>query len=66
LNDIPQRSEESVDLRLLRGTAYAAMGNYRDAMEQCQMALKKEPNDSRVRLRMARLEQQAAAEKAAR
>jgi uncharacterized Ntn-hydrolase superfamily protein len=65
LNDIPQRSEESVDLRLLRGTAYAAMGNYRDAMEQCQMALNKEPNDSRVRLRMARLEQQAAAEKAA-
>jgi hypothetical protein len=34
-------------------------------MEQCQMALNKEPNDSRVRLRMARLEQQAAAEKAA-
>jgi uncharacterized Ntn-hydrolase superfamily protein len=65
LNDIPQRSEESVDLRLLRGTAYAAIGDYPDAMEQCQMALKKEPNDSRVRLRMARLEQQAAAEKAA-
>jgi uncharacterized Ntn-hydrolase superfamily protein len=59
LNDISQRSDESVDLRLLRTTAYAAVGNYLSAIEQCGFALRKEPNDSRVRLRMLRLQEQA-------
>jgi predicted Zn-dependent protease len=65
LNDIPRRLDESIGLRLLRSAAYAATGDYPNAIEQCEVTLKKEPNESGVRLRMARLEQQAGAQKAA-
>jgi uncharacterized Ntn-hydrolase superfamily protein len=65
LNDIPQRGDESVDLRLLRSAAYAATEDYQNAIEQCDAALKREPNELRVRLRMAQLEWQARAQKAA-
>jgi len=61
LNDIPQRSDESIGLRLLRATAYAAVGDYPNAIEQCEVAVEMEPNDSRVRLRLLRLEERAGA-----
>jgi len=59
LNAIPEGPDDSVDLRLLRSAAYAAMGDYTDATEQCNAALLKAPNQQRLRRRIARLEQEA-------
>jgi uncharacterized Ntn-hydrolase superfamily protein len=59
LKEIPQGPEESIELRLLRSTAYAAQGDYRNAMAQCDAALKKEPKNSRVEIRMAGLQREA-------
>jgi len=59
LNGIPEGVEESIELRLLRSTAYAAKGDYTKAIEQCDVALKKEPKNLRVQLRMAELKRKA-------
>jgi hypothetical protein len=42
LNDILPRGDESVDLRLLRSAAYAATGDYQNAIEQCDVSLKRD------------------------
>lgn len=62
LKRIPAGSDESLDLRLLRSTAYAAKGDFRGAIEQCNAALRKAPNQERVRRRMTRLEQEEKAQ----
>jgi uncharacterized Ntn-hydrolase superfamily protein len=46
-----------VDIQLLRAEAYAASGNYRDAMKQCREAATKAPQDLRVHLRLRELSQ---------
>lgn len=56
LNGMSESSDKSVDLRLLRSAAFAAKRDYSDAIEECNAALRKAPNDQRVRRRMARLE----------
>jgi uncharacterized Ntn-hydrolase superfamily protein len=61
LNDSPEISGASVDLQLLRAEADAATGNYTAAMEQCREAAAKAPHNLRVGLRMAELDQRAAA-----
>jgi len=58
LEGVPQRLDEPVELRLLRSAAYAASGEYGKAIGQCEAALKKEPDEPRVRQRMAHLKQQ--------
>jgi uncharacterized Ntn-hydrolase superfamily protein len=50
---------ESIELRLLRSTAYAAAGDYVNAMAQCDAALKREPKNLRVQIRMAELQREA-------
>jgi hypothetical protein len=55
LEEIPPRVDESIELRLLRSAAYAAMGDYANAIEQCDVALNKEPKNVRVQYRMALL-----------
>ncbi len=57
VSEILQSEDESVDLRLLRAAAYEASGDYRTAIEQCQLALKAKPSDLRVQLRLARIKQ---------
>jgi tetratricopeptide (TPR) repeat protein len=63
LEGILQRLDEPVELRLLRSTAYAASGEYGKAIGQCEAALKKEPDETRVRRRMAQLKQQVELQK---
>jgi uncharacterized Ntn-hydrolase superfamily protein len=60
LNGTMQETEESSELRLLRSTAYAATGDYAKAMEECTAALRKEPKDSGVLLRIERLKHEIA------
>jgi uncharacterized Ntn-hydrolase superfamily protein len=55
LKEIPPRVDESIELRLLRSAAYAAKGDYANAIEQCDVALNKEPKNAQVRYRMAQL-----------
>jgi uncharacterized Ntn-hydrolase superfamily protein len=55
LEEIPPRVDESIELRLLRSAAYAAMGDYANAIQQCDVALNKEPKNVRVQYRMALL-----------
>jgi uncharacterized Ntn-hydrolase superfamily protein len=59
LNERTQRVEESIELRLLRSTAYAAVKDYVNAMAQCDAALKSDPKNLRVRMRMAELQREA-------
>jgi uncharacterized Ntn-hydrolase superfamily protein len=59
LNERTHGAEESIELRLLRSTAYAAVKDYVNAMAQCDAALKSEPNNLRVRMRMAELQREA-------
>jgi len=59
LNERTQRVEESIELRLLRSTAYAAVKGYVNAMAQCDAALKSEPKNLRVQIRMAELQREA-------
>jgi tetratricopeptide (TPR) repeat protein len=59
LNEIPQGTEESIELRLLRSAAYASKGEYVNAIAQCHAALKKAPKNSRVEIRMAELQREA-------
>jgi len=56
LGELPRQSNESVDLTLLRATAFAAYGDSPDAIGQCKAALEKFPNDLRVRMRLTQLE----------
>jgi uncharacterized Ntn-hydrolase superfamily protein len=55
LKEIPPRVDESIELRLLRSAAYSANGDNANAIEQCDVALNKEPNNVRVQYRMAQL-----------
>jgi uncharacterized Ntn-hydrolase superfamily protein len=55
LKEIPSGVDESIELRLLRSAAYAAKGDYANAIEQCDVALIKEPKNLRVQCRMAQL-----------
>ena len=59
LNERTEGAEESIELRLLRSTAYAAAKDYINAMAQCDAALKSEPKNLRVRMRMAELQREA-------
>jgi thioredoxin-like negative regulator of GroEL len=59
LNERTQGAEESIELRLLRSTAYAAAGDYVNAIAQCDAALKREPKNLRVKMRMAELQKEA-------
>ena len=59
LNERTQGAEESIELRLLRSTAYAAVKDYVNAMAQCDAALKSEPKNLRVQIRMAELQREA-------
>jgi len=65
LSGTTQETEESSELRLSRSTAYAATGDYARAIEECTVALKKEPRDSRVLLRMERLKHEMAGKRTA-
>lgn len=58
LNERMQGAEESIELRLVRATAYAATGNYVNAMAECEAALKQEPKNLRVRMRLAELQRE--------
>jgi tetratricopeptide (TPR) repeat protein len=58
LNERMEGAEESIELRLVRATAYAAVGDYVNAMVQCEAALKREPKNLRVRMRMAALQRE--------
>jgi uncharacterized Ntn-hydrolase superfamily protein len=58
LNERMQWAEESIELRLVRATAYAATGNYVNAMAECEAALKQEPKNLRVRMRLAELQRE--------
>jgi len=55
LKETPPGVDESIELRLLRSTAYAAKGDYVNAIEQCDVALNQEPKNLRVQYRMAQL-----------
>jgi uncharacterized Ntn-hydrolase superfamily protein len=55
LKEIPPGVDESIELRLLRSAAYAAKGDYANAIEQCDVALNKEPKNLRVQYRIAQL-----------
>jgi len=55
LQEIPPGVDESIELRLLRSAAYAAKGDYPNAIEQSDEALNKEPKNLRVQYRMAQL-----------
>ena len=57
-----QDAPESTELRLLRSTAYEAMGDAAKALEECTAALTKEPHASRVLLRRERLKRAIAAQ----
>lgn len=59
LSVIPVGAKESREWRLLRSTAYAATGDYLNAMSQCEAALKKEPKNLRLQMRMAELRREA-------
>jgi Tfp pilus assembly protein PilF len=41
---------------LVRASAYAAAGDYVNAMAECEAALKHEPKNLRVRMRLAELQ----------
>jgi uncharacterized Ntn-hydrolase superfamily protein len=58
LRVIPPRAEESIELRLARATAYAATGDSVKAKAECEAALKKEPKNLRVRMRLAELQRE--------
>ncbi len=58
LNERTQGDEESIELRLLRATAYAAVKDYVNAMAQCDAALKSEPKNLRVRMRLEKLQRE--------
>jgi len=60
-----REGEESSELRLLRSTAYTATGDDAKAMEECTLALRKEPKDSRVLLRVERLKHEMAEKRTA-
>jgi hypothetical protein len=49
-------AEESIESRLLPSPAYAANGDYGNAMAQCDAALKKEPKNFGGQIGMAELE----------
>ena len=57
---MPSGVDESIELRLLRSAAYAAKGDYPNAIEQCDVALIKEPKNLRVQYRMAQLKRKNA------
>lgn len=57
LKDSHDAAAQSVDLELLRAEAYAANGNYAEAVKQCREADSTAPHNLRVWLRMKRLEQ---------
>ena len=59
LSERTEGAEESIELRLLRSTAYAAVKDYVNAMAQCDAALKSEPNNLRVRMRLEELQREA-------
>jgi uncharacterized Ntn-hydrolase superfamily protein len=56
LNERRQGAEESIELRLVSASAYAAAGDYVNAMAECEAALKHEPKNLRVRMRLAELQ----------
>jgi uncharacterized Ntn-hydrolase superfamily protein len=56
LNERTPGAEESIELRLLRATAYAAVKDYMNAMAQCDAALKREPKNLRTRMRLEELQ----------
>jgi uncharacterized Ntn-hydrolase superfamily protein len=59
LNERTKVVEESIEMMLLRSTAYAAAGDYVNAIAQCDAALKREPKNLRVQIRMADLHREA-------
>ncbi len=59
LNERTPGAEESIELRLMRATAYAAVKDYVNAMAQCDAVLKREPKNLRVQIRMAELQREA-------
>ncbi len=59
LNERTEGAEESIEMMLLKSTAYAAAGDYVNAMAQCDAALKREPKNLRVQIRMAELHREA-------
>jgi tetratricopeptide (TPR) repeat protein len=56
LKEIPSGMDDSIELRLLLSAAYAAIGDYANALKQCDAALNKEPKNVRVQYRMAQLQ----------
>jgi uncharacterized Ntn-hydrolase superfamily protein len=59
LNERTPGGEESIEVRLLKSTAYCAAGDYVNAIAQCDAALKREPKNLRVQIRMAELHREA-------
>jgi predicted Zn-dependent protease len=59
LNSQPDGAGQAIQFDLLRAQAYSAEGNDAGALEQCMHAQKQDPQNTRVRLRIARLKQKA-------
>jgi uncharacterized Ntn-hydrolase superfamily protein len=51
---LPATASVSIDVWLLRATAYAAMGDYVEAVNQCRSGLESDPKNARLRLCRAR------------
>ena len=59
LPDTETDSDESIEIRLLRAEAYTVSGNYyAKAIEQCEAALRSEPDLAPVHCEYRELEQQ--------
>jgi uncharacterized Ntn-hydrolase superfamily protein len=58
LGVIQAGTEESTEWRLVRATAYAAAGDCVNAKAECEAALKREPKNLRVRMRLAELQRE--------
>jgi uncharacterized Ntn-hydrolase superfamily protein len=59
LNHTAARFPQTSALRLTRAEAYAATGDYGKALKECQEAQAQDPNNWRIRLRIARLREQS-------
>ncbi len=55
LSGMQRGDEGSIEVRLLRSTAYAAKAEYMNAIAECDAGLKTEPKNLRVQLRIAQL-----------
>jgi uncharacterized Ntn-hydrolase superfamily protein len=58
LRVMPTGAGESTNVRLVRATAYAATGDYTNALAECEAAQQKDPKNLRVHMRLAELQRE--------